>query len=128
MVTCIDAPLYFDTVLLIKHDGEMLPPQPRNDSVFISDTTVLINGISGFDKTAFRIYPNPTNGRLRVESKFPMKAITVVDIYGRELESIYTQSATASDVVIEKLPVGVYFLKITDSADREGIRKVIRYD
>jgi hypothetical protein len=59
-----------------------------------------------------RIYPNPTTGKLRIESgKLKIENVEIYDIYGRKL-SQFTFHDSQVEVDISHLPSGIYFLRI----------------
>ena len=61
-----------------------------------------------------RIYPNPTNGELRIESgKLKVNSIEIFDIVGRKQFSIFNfQLSTLNSINVSALPQGVYLLKL----------------
>jgi len=67
------------------------------------------------------IYPNPTNGELRIESvDIRVESVDIFDIYGRNVGSIFPSKnlegwqPKADGVVLDisNFPAGIYFLKI----------------
>jgi len=67
------------------------------------------------DESQITVYPNPTNGELRIENgELRINNVEVYDIMGKKLSShplIITSSNHLID--ISNLSAGVYFLKIT---------------
>jgi hypothetical protein len=75
-----------------------------------------------------RIYPNPTIGKLKIESEnLRIEEIIVFDIYGRMLKVEWRneQGERAMVMDISELSVGVYFLRIK-TEQGEVMRKVLK--
>ena len=59
-----------------------------------------------------RIYPNPTTGKLRIESgELKIGSVEIYDIYGKKL-SQFTFHDSQVEINISHLSYGIYFLKI----------------
>ena len=77
------------------------------------------------EKNILTLYPNPTNGQLKIENvELKISTIEIYDAVGRLLHSkiINLQSETVLD--ISHLPVGVYLLSVYDETKR--IYKVVK--
>ena len=73
------------------------------------------------DNVQFIIYPNPTNGKLRIENyELSMGEIEIYDVVGRVVETLHAASLPVID--ISHLENGIYFLKINYK-----ILKIIKY-
>ena len=61
-----------------------------------------------------RIYPNPTNGNITIESKENINSISVFNTYGNQLYSVDNNLYTTKKINIDlsKFAKGVYFVKI----------------
>ena len=86
------------------------------------------------DNMVVRVYPNPTQGELRItnyelgigndniganprllsEVEVRVRSITIYDISGRFVGVYYLRSAIETTIDISHLPTGIYFLKIGD--------------
>jgi hypothetical protein len=68
-----------------------------------------------FDKTEknnIQIYPNPTSGKIVVESeKSNVESIEIFDIVGRKLSTFNFQLST-NEIDISHLAAGIYFMKV----------------
>jgi hypothetical protein len=67
----------------------------------------LYTGLSELNNVSFRLFPNPTTGRLKVEPELPDMKITVIDILGQQLRTF-----TESEIDISDVSSGVYYLNI----------------
>jgi hypothetical protein len=72
-------------------------------SIYINTVSVLENEMGNI-----KIFPNPTTGKLRIESnELRIEEVVIFDIYGRK------QKAERGILIdISDLPAGVYFLRI----------------
>lgn len=79
---------------------------------------IAVNKLSGVrvkDGNNVRVYPNPTNGKIRVESALPGKTdIIVTDITGRILLS-KQYDGTTIDMDLSEHHSGVYFIKLSQN-------------
>jgi acid phosphatase type 7 len=72
-------------------------------------------------KNKFKIYPNPTDGTIRIDfdeyidPKDPSVKIEIFDALNRKMKEISTENA---QVDVYDLPVGLYFLKVKNHAVR----------
>jgi len=69
-------------------------------------------------------YPNPTNGKLTIESKeLPIENIEIYNIYGRNVDTLRATSLQDNTISIDisHLANGIYYLKI-----KEKVRKIIK--
>jgi hypothetical protein len=85
-------------------------------SIYINTVSVLEN-----EMDSIRIYPNPTTGKLRIESnELRIEEVMIFDIYCRK------QKAERGILIdISDLPVGVYFLQIR-TEQGEVVKKVLK--
>ena len=84
-------------------------------------------GINDYQDGAFKLFPNPTNGELRVESgELRVDNIEIFDVYGR-MQNAESRMQKADGVVINisNLPAGVYFVKINTEAGTV-VKKIIK--
>lgn len=79
--------------------------------------------ISANEKQSLKIYPNPVNTVLTVESS---NAINELKLYNTQGKSVYHAfpSGVSSTINVENLPTGVYFLQVKN-IDFELIEKII---
>ncbi len=62
------------------------------------------------------VYPNPADNRLSVESDRQIDEISVMDIHGRVIETIYPE-AEKTDIDVDHLETGMYFIRIHTSEE-----------
>ena len=76
-----------------------------------TDTSACINvstiGITEFINSELKLFPNPTTGKLRVNSNGAILNIVVLDILGNQL-----LQQNAPDIDLTNLPAGVYLVKV----------------
>jgi len=83
-------------------------------------------GIENIEIAAVKIYPNPTTGKLRIESgELRIEKIEIFDIYGRTQKTESRKQKGKILMEISELPVGVYFLRII-TEQGEVVRKVLK--
>ncbi len=95
-----------------------------NESLGSIGTTSFYADVNAFQPIEFAIYPNPSNGIFRVKGNTKIDLITVTGIDG---QVIYSGSPTsiASDINLDQVESGVYFVTITSNGQQLTQRVVI---
>ncbi len=94
-------------------------------SFSINTCTGLMNEVANSD--LYKVFPNPTNGRLNIEVKnYNESIITVISIDGQIIESM-KPSTNKCVIDLSSLKNGLYIIKI-ESLDSSLIQKIIKYD
>ncbi len=78
-------------------------------TIIVTEATVGINAVS---EKEFSIYPNPTNGRINIETNKQIKKITILNISGKII-----LETTNTEIDLSKQKTGTYFLKIETEND-----------
>ncbi|TVZ54999.1 putative repeat protein (TIGR02543 family)/predicted secreted protein (Por secretion system target) [Lutibacter sp. Hel_I_33_5] len=84
----------------------------------IFSSTASINDHNNFD---FKMFPNPTNGKLTVELKGQIKAIDLFNLQGQIVKKF-----TTKNINIHSISNGIYLMKITTEKGEVAIKKVIK--
>ncbi len=79
-------------------------------------------GISENEFANYRIYPNPTNGVLYIESKQPISQLSVFTILGQRIETMQN----TNQIDLSKTEAGVYLLKIEDENGNSQTHKIVK--
>jgi hypothetical protein len=72
-------------------------------------------GIETIVNAAFKIFPNPTMGELRIMNyKLRITDVEIFDVFGRKQKTERRRQKAESEIVMDilSLPTGVYFVKI----------------
>ena len=95
----------------------------QNANVWKDFNIVVANvGIETVETVTVNIYPNPTNGELKIESgELRIEDIVIYDVFGK-MQKI-EKSKNAID--ISHLSTGIYFVKIRTEAG-EVVKKVLK--
>lgn len=84
------------------------------DNIAISGNTVGINELD-ISSDQVNIYPNPTTGKVIIDSKHSINSIEIYNLLG---ENIYSNSKfnlqTSNEIDLSNFPKGIYFVKIYD--------------
>ncbi|MCL2311076.1 MAG: leucine-rich repeat protein [Firmicutes bacterium] len=107
-------------------NGEIVSSANPYSFTVTEDTELVANfvdevGIKTVESSTFKIYPNPTTGKLRIETQYTtfLHDIAVFDITGRNVgvnTLISLDNITENGIVIDisHLDAGIYFLKINN--------------
>ena len=79
-------------------------------------------GISENGVADYQIYPNPTSGKLNIESKLPISQISVFNLLGQRIET----TRDNNQIDLSKADAGVYLLKIEDGSGNYQTHKIIK--
>ena len=83
-------------------------------------------GIAEITNDQFRLYPNPTDGKLLIESgNLCVEKVEIYDIHGRNVLSRTPHLSPETIIDISHLPSGTYFVKLK-TATEELSKKVIK--
>jgi len=77
----------------------------------------------------FRIYPNPTTGEIYIDSptNTSLKEINIFNISGQLMKSLQ-DDYNLNMIDISGLPVGVYFIRLTDQNQQTASQKIIKIE
>lgn len=75
--------------------------------------------------TAVTMYPNPTDGVVRIVANSDVQSLRVLDVQGREVYNIMV-NAKQADVNLSGFAAGLYFVRVM-TADREIVLELIKY-
>jgi len=113
-----------------KNDMEISTENPYSFTV-TEDVALVANfekevGMENIEIAVIKIYPNPTTGKLRIESgELKVEKIEIFDIYGRTQKAESKKQKGKILMDISELPVGVYFLLLT-TEQGEVVKKVLK--
>ena len=111
-----------------KSDVEISVDNPYSFTV-TEDVELVANfekevGMENIEIAKVKIYPNPTTGKLKIESgELRIENVVVYDVFGKILKTENWKMESTID--ISHLPVGVYFVKISTETG-EVTRKVMK--
>ena len=91
------------------------------DNIYLHKNTVL--GVSTFENTKFKMYPNPASSELNIESKGAIDAISITNMLGQEVASKVTAN-NVEVIDISNLQSGMYIVKIASEGNNATQRFV----
>ena len=80
------------------------------------------------DKSAFSIFPNPTDGQLNIkmlDARYEMCYIAIFDVFGRNVFQISPSQISNHLIDVSHLPTGIYFIRITTETGTE-VQKIVK--
>lgn len=85
--------------------------------------TITISKVDQLIGSAFKVYPNPTDGQLRVQTGEAFTSISAVlfDSYGRKLKELLFRDVDSFDLFIDG-PAGIYLLELYFNDNRTVYR------
>jgi chitodextrinase len=83
-------------------------------------------GVNQLDGKSFTIYPNPSNGNVKINftNSIEKRIVQVFSVLGQKV--FENEYANSSSVVIANLPIGVYIVKVTENAKSVSKKLIIK--
>jgi hypothetical protein len=76
---------------------------------------------------AYRLYPNPSNGMVKIEGKISEKVrIDMLTVNGSKVRTI-TDVTLPANINMQDLKPGIYFLRITDTIGNDVFQRLVIY-
>ncbi|MBQ4821728.1 BspA family leucine-rich repeat surface protein [Aquimarina sp. MMG016] len=100
-----------------------LSVEDANTNVTTATFTITVNDVLSVDensKQSFVIYPNPTKDQFQISGLIDNAEVSIYDMNGRVLKIIKTTNNQF--ISVQDLPVGVYFVRMTQGAVHQTIR------
>ncbi|MBG42475.1 MAG: hypothetical protein CL530_00735 [Aequorivita sp.] len=77
-------------------------------------------GLNVFDSLSFKVFPNPTNNMLNIQSKTPIENVKIYSPQGTLVNEY-----TSNSIDVSQLSAGIYFVEVTFDGNR-GTKKFIK--
>jgi hypothetical protein len=107
----------------IDNDGAMDVLSASQNDDKIAWYRNLILGVNENQVSSFKIYPNPSNGIVHIDSKKEIvRRVSVFDAMGKR---IFSKQENSNEIDISNLQNGMYFLRITTDSG-EFVQKIIK--
>ena len=107
-------------------NGEVVSEESEYSFVVTKDINLVANFVSTESveelSSSFRLYPNPVNDKLIVETEVEIKEVVVYDVYGRQQLAVSGQQSAIS---VTNLNSGVYFVKVVTN-DGEVVKTFVK--
>lgn len=107
----------------LDYDGDndiIAATQFDNKIIWYKNTHIL--SLYENNKLKFEIFPNPTNGLIKIESENDIKVVEIYNFLGQQVLAVQNQN----DIDISSLSSGIYFLKSIDKFEVTGVKKIIK--
>lgn len=91
-------------------------------SAYYASNTV---GLDNNELSSLKLYPNPSNDRIKISADTPIDAVNIHDMNGR---MVYTQNSVSGDGVIDisNLTNGIYYVNVY-SGNKMSFQKLVKY-
>ena len=98
-------------------------------NVFIGDMEIRAATSSSLPtetaEAALKVYPNPFDSKIVLESALPMGKVVVVDVQGRQLMQLDGQQQTRLAVDAQSLQPGIYFIR-AEIAGQQLVKRLVK--
>ena len=108
----------------VTHPSDFFIAQLGKDGVSCSDPILTV---AESEKLAIKLWPNPTQGRIHIESESFINSINIYNVLGQKADVSLDNTSTANGQMIDisSLSSGIYFIEIQSGKQRE-IKKIIK--
>jgi len=116
---------YFDEAL-VSHGNKLIIGAPKDGMPLLRGRAYYLDmnlATTGFEKTTSTIYPNPTANVLNIKSSSKIEKVELYSVTGSLLLS---QSGNVSQLSLENVASGIYFVKLLVENAAEETFKVIK--
>ncbi len=77
------------------------------------------------EDTTFAMFPNPTNGKLQIESKQTLSQVTVYNLVGQQVKAFKMQ-ADQNSIDISELKTGSYFVNVQSTTGNTYTKLIVK--
>lgn len=119
----IDTPQNGTYQVTISHKGT-LTDGLQNYSLIVSGINSSTLSSNSYEIDGFKIYPNPTNNFININSDSVINKIIIYNILGKKITEIKDQEIKR--VSLNKFSQGIYFIKAFDNNNNSQIIKVLK--
>lgn len=95
------------------------------DDLNAEQEPVPVTGIQDEVEQDFKVYPNPTNATITIQSSSDIGRVTIRDIHGRQVRSI-ANVMDSGKISLEDLPAGVYLIQLIDHDNTITIKRLVK--
>ncbi|MCH2194468.1 T9SS type A sorting domain-containing protein [Kordia sp.] len=78
-----------------------------------------------FEEAVFAMYPNPTTGKLQIESTTPISKVNVYNLVGQQVKTFGMQNDQKA-IDISELKTGSYFVNLQDAAGNTYTKLIVK--
>jgi hypothetical protein len=98
----------------------------HNNAITLAINNALsqVNGIEQFAFTDFKMYPQPANNQLSIETETELSSVSILDMTGKTVFQSNVQGKSI-DIALNKIPSGIYFVRCKDKFNRQLVKKLI---
>lgn len=124
----LDGPFAQNTILRIRSFSNNDSDRIWVDNVRISSCdSALLNTVDFNLTNDFKVFPNPTSGKISISGKHTIQSIEVYNIMGQRVFSQkYNSSSNAKTIYLDNEKRGVYFLIIGTNKNRISRKLIIK--
>ncbi|MCP4437683.1 MAG: T9SS type A sorting domain-containing protein [Aureispira sp.] len=118
-----DASIYFDfNAAIITNLSQHLIANPSGVAIITGTEPAPVSKME--DKWNLKVYPNPAEHQVTIQSDLDLQQIHLLSINGQTIQEVTTTSNTVS-LPLDNLPLGVYILDIRSEAGRV-VKRIIK--
>jgi hypothetical protein len=91
---------------------------PEGAYYFFDDASLIDitpNGVAEVGVRKLEVYPNPATQSIVISHQSLVNTIEVTDLLGRALKTITNIQSSITNIQVDELPSGIYFIKATDT-------------
>ena len=86
------------------------------------ENTSVVSTSDIINSAEIKVFPNPTNAHIYIESDKSFTSIVIMDVFGSTL----SKQSFLNKVNIDQLPSGTYLMKLTDKEGQSYIEKIVK--
>jgi len=95
----------------------------------IGTLTITLESVLGVNEVTSSktvLFPNPANDNITISSQNNLQSVTIYNVLGAQVMQESNLNSKSIEVNISNLPSGVYLVKVEDTGNNEGLKRLVK--
>ncbi|MBI3136148.1 MAG: T9SS type A sorting domain-containing protein [Bacteroidetes bacterium] len=106
-------------------NGQQIWVTSFGNGIKLGSTEPNTGGMKETQPASFTVFPNPSSGTITLTAETALSAVAIFDLADRLIFSQNLQSQTATQINLQNIPAGIYFIRISTTNGNHFCQKLI---